>query len=196
MDVESPIVLPDDPDFGPEVQLDYPGYRSTRLRVPKRPLVTLPEEFHALDGPVFGDDAIGELDSDLTQQHEGDPLGERIVVSGRLLDDAGRPLAGQLVEIWQANAAGRYRPRGRPASGAARPELLGCRALPDGRRRRLPLRHRQARRVPVGQPRERVAARTHPLLGLRPRVHAAARDADVLPRRPALLAGPDLQLHS
>ena len=51
---ESPIVLPDDPDFGPEVQVDYPGYRSTRWRAPDRPLVTIPEEFHDLEGPVFG----------------------------------------------------------------------------------------------------------------------------------------------
>jgi protocatechuate 3,4-dioxygenase beta subunit len=106
---DSPIVLPDDPGYGPDVQLDYPGYRSTRLRVPKRPLVTLPEELHSLAGPVFGEDAIAELDHDLTRQHEGDPLGERIVVSGRLLDDEGRPLSGALIEVWQANAAGRYR---------------------------------------------------------------------------------------
>jgi protocatechuate 3,4-dioxygenase beta subunit len=58
---------------------------------------------------VFGEDAIAELDHDLTRQHEGDPLGERIVVSGRLLDDEGRPLSGALIEVWQANAAGRYR---------------------------------------------------------------------------------------
>ena len=106
---ESAIVLPDDPGFGPDVQLDYPGYRSTRLRVPKRPLVTLPEELHSLAGPVFGDEAIGELDHDLTRQHAGEPLGERIVVSGHLLDDDGRPLPGALIEVWQANAAGRYR---------------------------------------------------------------------------------------
>ena len=104
----SDVVLPDDPDFGPDVQIDYPGYRSTRLRAPKRPLVTLPEEFHALDGPVFGEDGIDPLDSDLTRQREGEPLGERIVVSGRLLDDSGRPLPGALIEIWQANSAGRY----------------------------------------------------------------------------------------
>ena len=104
-----PVVLPDDPGFGPDVQLDYPGYRSSRLRAPQRPLVTLPEEFHALDGPVFGESSVGELDHDLTRQHDGDPLGERIVVSGRLLDGGGRPLAGALVEVWQANAAGRYR---------------------------------------------------------------------------------------
>jgi len=104
----SEIVLPDDPGFGPEVQIDYPGYRSTRLRAPTRALVTLPEELHALDGPVFGEDAIEEFDGDLTRQHAGEPLGERIVVSGRVLDEDGRPVRGALIEVWQANAAGRY----------------------------------------------------------------------------------------
>ena len=51
---------------------------------------------------------IGETDNDLTRQHEGEPLGERIIVQGRVLDDGGRPIPNTLVEIWQANAAGRY----------------------------------------------------------------------------------------
>jgi protocatechuate 3,4-dioxygenase beta subunit len=92
-----------------DVEVDWPAYRSTEFRVPKRPLVTLPEEVHALDGPVFGDDALEPHDNDLTKQHEGEPLGERIVLGGRVLDDTGRPLRGALVEVWQANAAGRYR---------------------------------------------------------------------------------------
>jgi len=103
------VVLPDDPTLGPEVQVDYPGYRSTRWRAPERPLAPIPEELHSLEGPVFGDDVLEEQDSDLTQQHEGEPLGERIVVHGRVLGDDGRPIRGALVEIWQANAAGRYR---------------------------------------------------------------------------------------
>jgi protocatechuate 3,4-dioxygenase beta subunit len=106
---ESPIVLPDDPSFGDEVQVDYPGYRSTRLRAPKRPLVTLPEELHRSDGPVFGTGTVSELDFDLTRQHEGEPLGERIIVSGRVLDEDGRPMRNTLVEVWQANAGGRYK---------------------------------------------------------------------------------------
>jgi protocatechuate 3,4-dioxygenase, beta subunit len=105
----SETVLPDDPRFGPEVQVDYPGYRSTEWRAPRRPLVSLPEEFHALDGPVFGEDAIEPTDGDLTRQHAGEPLGERIVVTGRVLDGDGRPVRNALVEVWQANAAGRYR---------------------------------------------------------------------------------------
>jgi protocatechuate 3,4-dioxygenase beta subunit len=106
---ESPVVLDDDPNFGPEVQLDYPGYRSTRLRAPRRPVVTLPGAFDDVAGPAFGESAVEPGDADLTRQHEGEPLGERITVSGRVLDEDGRPVAGALVEVWQANAAGRYR---------------------------------------------------------------------------------------
>ena len=106
---DTPIVLPDDPSFGPEVQVDYPGYRSTRWRAPDRPLVSLPEALHSLQGPVFGEGAIHESDGDLTRQHNGEPLGERILVHGRVLDEDGRPIRGALVEVWQANAAGRYR---------------------------------------------------------------------------------------
>ncbi len=106
---EGPVVLPDDPSLGPEVQVDYPGYRSTRWRAPNHPLVTLPEELHRIDGPVFGESGLEPLDNDLTRQHDGEPLGERIVVHGRVLDAAGRPIRGALVEVWQANAAGRYR---------------------------------------------------------------------------------------
>ena len=106
---DGPVILGDDPALGGGVQIDYPGYRSTRWRVPKRPLATLPEELHRIDGPVFGEDALGPRDNDLTRQHEGEPLGERIRVSGRVLDEIGRPIRGALVEIWQANAAGRYR---------------------------------------------------------------------------------------
>jgi protocatechuate 3,4-dioxygenase beta subunit len=90
------------------LQLDYPGYRSTQWRVPSHPLVTLPEELHRLDGPVFGESTLESSDDDLTRQHVGDPLGERIIVHGRVLDESGRPLRGVLVEVWQANAAGRY----------------------------------------------------------------------------------------
>jgi protocatechuate 3,4-dioxygenase, beta subunit len=88
---------------------DYPAYRSTQLRAPKRPLIVLPHTETELKGPAFGDERLGKLDADLTRQHRGDPLGERIIVSGRVLDEAGRPVRDSLVEVWQANAAGRYR---------------------------------------------------------------------------------------
>jgi protocatechuate 3,4-dioxygenase beta subunit len=88
--------------------LDYPDYRSTRLRAPRRPLAPLPPGEVERSGPVFGEDSVGALDHDLTRRHEGEPLGERIVVHGRLLDSRGRPVRRSLVEVWQANAAGRY----------------------------------------------------------------------------------------
>jgi protocatechuate 3,4-dioxygenase beta subunit len=106
---ETPIVLPDDPAFGTEVQVDYPGYRATRLRAPGRPLLPTPEGLHSLRGPVFGEDALQDGDDDLTRQHDGEPLGERIIVTGRVVDEDGRPIRAALVEVWQANAAGRYR---------------------------------------------------------------------------------------
>jgi protocatechuate 3,4-dioxygenase, beta subunit len=92
----------------PHPAYDAPEYRSTEKRAPHRPLVPLPHGPTERHGPVFGADRVGTADADLTRQHPGEPLGERIIVAGRLLDDDGRPLAGQLVEIWQANAAGRY----------------------------------------------------------------------------------------
>jgi protocatechuate 3,4-dioxygenase, beta subunit len=93
---------------GEQPPYDYPDYRASELRAPRKPLVLLPEELLDPHGPVFGEDAVGPLDSDLTRQHGGEPVGERIVVHGRLLDTDGRPIGGQLVEIWQANAGGRY----------------------------------------------------------------------------------------
>lgn len=87
----------------------HPDYRSTVLRAPRRPLVSLPAEwFHRLPGPVFGRIPVRKEDADLTRQHPGEPLGERIVVSGRVLDSDSRPVRDTLVEVWQANAAGRY----------------------------------------------------------------------------------------
>jgi protocatechuate 3,4-dioxygenase, beta subunit len=86
---------------------DTPAYRSTELRAPKR-LYLLPEELHDPTGPVFGESDVEPTDSDLTRQHDGEPIGERIIVTGRVLDSGGKPIANTLVEVWQANAAGRY----------------------------------------------------------------------------------------
>jgi protocatechuate 3,4-dioxygenase, beta subunit len=85
-----------------------PDYVATRTRAPKRPLLYLPHTLTEATGPVYGDDRVGELDHDLTRQHDGEPLGERIIVHGRVLDGDGRPVRDTLVEIWQANSAGRY----------------------------------------------------------------------------------------
>lgn len=85
-------------------------YRSTTLRGPTRPLVPLRRALADPGAPVYGHEDIGPLDHDLTRnaRRNGEPLGERIVVSGRVLDENGRPVPSTLVEIWQANAAGKY----------------------------------------------------------------------------------------
>jgi protocatechuate 3,4-dioxygenase beta subunit len=88
--------------------LDSPSYRSTLLRSPRRPLVPLPQGLTEVTGPVFGEERVAAADADLTTRHAGEPLGERIILTGRVLDSGGRPVPGTLIEIWQANAAGRY----------------------------------------------------------------------------------------
>ena len=88
---------------------DAPGYRSTALRAPRHAPLVLPPSAADETGPVFGQSSVGVLDHDLTAQHDDEPIGQRITVEGRLLDTSGRPIAGQLIEVWQANAAGRYR---------------------------------------------------------------------------------------
>jgi protocatechuate 3,4-dioxygenase beta subunit len=94
---------------GPHPSRDYAPYRSSVLRHPTQPLVAVRDpEAVELTGPVFGVSDVTGLDADLTRHHMGEPLGERITVSGRVLDRRGRPVRGQLVEIWQANASGRY----------------------------------------------------------------------------------------
>ncbi|MGI9525388.1 MAG: protocatechuate 3,4-dioxygenase subunit beta [Hyphomicrobiaceae bacterium] len=88
----------------------FPEYKSTQLRGPEKPLVTVPASLSELTGPVFGVDSVGHADSDLTRNgtKDGEPLGERIIVEGHVLDEDGRPQPNCLIEIWQANAAGRY----------------------------------------------------------------------------------------
>ena len=88
--------------------LAYDGYLSTRLRAPARSPLVIPATITELTGPALGERDFGKLDNDLTGQHAGEPLGERIIVHGRVLDRDGHPVRDSLVEVWQANAAGRY----------------------------------------------------------------------------------------
>jgi protocatechuate 3,4-dioxygenase beta subunit len=87
---------------------DSPSYRATALRHPRQPLVLIPQTLSEITGPVHGYGPIGPMDHDLTRQHQGEPLGERIIIEGCVLDEDERPVPETLVEIWQANAAGRY----------------------------------------------------------------------------------------
>lgn len=98
-------------DHGAEetsARLNFPPYRSSLLRHPTKSLQHADPEDIELHSPAFGQRDVSPLEADLTIQHGGEPIGERIVVSGRVLDGDGRPVRHQLVEVWQANAAGRY----------------------------------------------------------------------------------------
>jgi protocatechuate 3,4-dioxygenase, beta subunit len=85
-----------------------PEYKSTVTRAPRKPLIVMPQTLSEITGPVYGHSDVKPEEADLTKQHAGEPLGERIIVKGRVLDERGRPVPNTLVEIWQCNAAGRY----------------------------------------------------------------------------------------
>jgi len=86
----------------------HPPYKSSVKRAPTKPLVVLPHSLSEVTGPMFGHDRVGPNDHDLTKQHDGEPLGERIIVGGKVMDEDGRPVPNTLIELWQCNAAGRY----------------------------------------------------------------------------------------
>jgi protocatechuate 3,4-dioxygenase, beta subunit len=107
-DVTPPAIAGYRRDEGVYPPVDYPDYRSSALRHPTSALTVLPHLLTEVTGPLLGEGRVGELDHDLTRQHHADPQGERIIVYGRVLDGDGRPVQNTLVEVWQANAAGRY----------------------------------------------------------------------------------------
>lgn len=110
----------------------YPPYVSTQKRAPAQPLVLLPSPLSRTTGPIFGHDTVRPSDGDLTKQHAGEPQGERIIVSGQVLDDEGHPVREALIEIWQANAAGRYRHQNDHHPAPLDPNFTGYgRALTD-----------------------------------------------------------------
>ena len=134
----------------------------------------MPQTLSEMTGPVFGYRDLKPTDNDLTRQHEGDPIGERIIVSGRVLDENGRPMPHTLVEIWQANAAGRYPHKNDTHNAPVDPNFSGAgRALTDaeGRYRFVTIR---PGRVSLAQPLQRLAPGAHPFLAVRPGVPARA----------------------
>jgi len=96
------------PFAGTQPDYLFPPYASTVKRAPTKPLVMLPQTQTEMTGPVFGHGDVQPGDADLTKQHAGEPIGERIILTGRVLDENARPVRNTLVEIWQANSAGRY----------------------------------------------------------------------------------------
>jgi len=120
------------PFFETQPDYLYPPYRSTVKRAPTRPLVLIPQTLSEITGPIFGNDVIGANDFDLTIGHDGEPLGERIIVSGRVLDESGKAVPHTLIELWQANASGRYRHIVDNHDAPLDPNFSGCgRTLAD-----------------------------------------------------------------
>ncbi len=102
-----PAYREDPPGTHPDY--DSPGYRSSTLRHPTKPLYLLPQRLTEVTGPLFGEDRVQPGDEDMTKYDGGEALGQRIIVHGRVLDSGGRPVPNTLLEMWQANAGGRYR---------------------------------------------------------------------------------------
>ncbi len=87
----------------------HPAYASTVKRGPSKPLVLMPHTLSEVTGPIYGHDQVKASDADLTKQGKGEPIGERLIVHGRVLDEDGRPVRKTLVEVWQCNSTGRYK---------------------------------------------------------------------------------------
>ena len=128
-------------DWGRMSPYREPGYKSTQLRGPTRAPIVMPQTLSETTGPALGYAAVTQEDADLTTnaRRNGEPIGERIIVTGKVMDENGRGIANSLVEIWQANAAGRYLPvPDHPARGlsmAKSSQRLATTAysfLPDG----------------------------------------------------------------
>jgi protocatechuate 3,4-dioxygenase, beta subunit len=114
------------PFAGTQPNYLHPPYASSIKRAPKQPLVYMPHTLTEVTGPVFERKIVDVKAFDLTKQHAGEPVGERIVVSGRVLDENGRPVRDTLVEIWQANAAGRYLHKRDQHDAPLDPNFSGC----------------------------------------------------------------------
>ena len=109
-----------------------PQYASTLLRAPSLAPVELPQRLTEITGPLLGEDRVTARDADLTAQHEVEPIGQRIIVQGQVRDSGGRPVPHTLLEVWQANAAGRYRHLGDQWPAPRDPGFTGLgRALTD-----------------------------------------------------------------
>ncbi|SNS30133.1 protocatechuate 3,4-dioxygenase beta subunit [Noviherbaspirillum humi] len=122
--------------FGEFLQRDYsvhppafaPGYKTTVLRSPRNSLISLQQSLSEVTAPIFRPEELGPLDNDLIMNYakDGLPIGERIIVHGYVRDELGRPVRNALVEVWQANAGGRYRHKKDQYIAPIDPNFGGC----------------------------------------------------------------------
>ncbi len=183
------------PEPGTQPDFCHPPYVSSLKRSPRNPLVLMPEALSRCSGPVFGPGIAGALDHDLTAQHAGEPIGERILVHGRLLDEDGRPVRNALVEVWQANAAGRYRHKADQCNMPLDPNFTGAgRTLTDADGHFL-FRTIKPGPYPVEKSLQRLATGPHSFLLVRSGHSFAPGHADVFSRRPAPALRSYLQQH-
>ena len=167
---------------------DSPGYRQHRAAPSERAADRHSAHAVGAHRPVYPYGRMDVADSDLTRQHAGEPLGERIIVEGRVLDEDGRPVRQTLVEIWQANAAGRYTHRIDQHAAPLDPNFSGAgRTITDddGRYRFVTIRPGA---YPWRNHAQRLASGAHPLLAVRNQLPDPADHADVLPGRSAAAA--------
>lgn len=126
-----------DPETGSFLARDHnwhpkaftPNYKTSVVRSPQKALISFPNTVTEITGPVFGHTILGELDHDLIQNFASpgeSAIGERIIVHGRVLDERGRGVPGALIEVWQANAGGRYRHKNEGYVAALDPNFGGC----------------------------------------------------------------------
>ena len=105
-----------------------PDYKTSVARSPRYSMISLQQSVSEITGPVFGHNDIDPIDNDLIKNYakDGDPVGERIIVHGRVLDENARPVPNTLVEVWQANAGGRYRHKKDTYLAPIDPNFGGC----------------------------------------------------------------------
>jgi protocatechuate 3,4-dioxygenase beta subunit len=114
------------PEPGTHPEHCHPPYVSSVTRSPRQPLIRIPQTMSEITGPVFGSEIVDPKAFDMTRQHRGEPIGERIIVSGQVLDEDGRPQRNTLIEVWQANAGGRYLHDDDEHNAPLDPNFTGC----------------------------------------------------------------------
>jgi protocatechuate 3,4-dioxygenase beta subunit len=169
-----------------------PEYGSTHKRHPKQPPLRIPQALTEIAGPRFLESQYPSI-IDVSRNGSHEAMGERIIVRGRVVDEDNRPVPHTIIEIWQANAAGRYNQPGDTHDAPLDPNFRGEGRVFSDADGWYQFATIKAGGLSLAQPLQCVAAQPHPFLPLRGGIRHAADHSDVLPRRPAAGARSDLQ---